>query len=105
MLTDAEIRERDGFKCARCASSADLHIHHRMPRSGGSDESAANRVTLCASCHRWCHAHPEQAGAQGWVVLRSADPALVPVQHAVWPAGPILLREDGSVEIWQPDTP
>jgi hypothetical protein len=98
-LTDEQIRERDGWRCARCAYTGNLHIHHRFARSGGKNETAANRVALCAQCHRWAHGHPEQARREGWIVRAESDPADVPVMHRMWPAGPILLLDDGSIQI------
>ena len=104
-LTDEQIRERDGWRCSRCGSGWELHVHHRFPRAGGTDESAANRVTLCVTCHRWAHGNPVQARAEGWIVRGEADPAGVPVEHFAWPAGPILLLGDGSIQIWVGDGP
>lgn len=106
MLTDAQVRERDGDRCARCGGNrGGLHIHHRWRRSAGSDERDCNRVTLCAYCHRWVHGNPEQAMEQGWLVSRYADPAGVPVVHWMWPAGPVLLAGDGGIRIWIDETP
>lgn len=102
-LSDAEIKERDQFRCARCGYGGNIDVHHRMPRSGGRDESAANRVGLCRQCHRWAHANPRAAQDEGWVVSRSTDPAQVPVGHFAWPAGPVLLLQDGGIQIWIPD--
>ena len=98
-LGDEEIRERDGWRCARCAYTGNLHVHHRFARSGGKNESAANRVVLCARCHRWAHSHPVQARDEGWIVRAEISPADVPVRHWMWPAGPILLLDDGSIQI------
>lgn len=102
MLTDEQIRERDGWRCSRCGRSGDLDVHHRFPRSGGTDESAANRVSLCRFCHSWAHRHPADATEEGWIVRADTDPAVRQVDHWMWPAGPILLNGDGSVTIWQP---
>ena len=98
-LSDEEIRERDGWRCARCAYSGNLHIHHRFARSGGKNETAANRVTLCARCHSWAHRNPVKAREEGWIVRAEKDPAEVHVRHWMWPAGPIFLLGDGSVKI------
>ena len=103
MLTDEEIRERDGWGCARCGNPRDLDVHHRFPRSGGKDESAANRVSLCRLCHRWAHGNPAEATREGWIVRAGTDPAVREVSHWAWPAGPIQLLEDGSIQIWQPE--
>lgn len=100
--SDAEIKERDGNRCARDGNVLYLHIHHRMLRSAGTDERACNRITLCAYCHKWVHAHPELALEQGWLTGRYQDPALIPVNHILWPAGPVLLTEERTgVKIWQ----
>ena len=102
IFTDADIKERDGNRCARDGNTNQLHIHHRMPRSGGRDERACNRVTLCASCHRWAHVNPSAARDEGWIVLRTSDPAEIPVSHILWPAGPVLLTDDrAGIEIYQ----
>jgi hypothetical protein len=93
-VPDAEIRQRDGNRCARDGSTRDLHVHHRMLRSAGSDERACNRVTLCAACHRWVHGHPAEALEQGWLTGRYQDPAEIPVAHTLWPAGPVLLTDE-----------
>lgn len=98
ILTDAQIHERDGGRCARCAGNrGGLHVHHRWLRSAGEDERACNRVTLCSGCHRWAHMHPQDAMGSGWIVSRYDDPLKISVQHWMWPAGPILLDADGGV--------
>jgi len=103
-VSDAEIKERDGNRCARCGNVLNLHVHHRMPRSGGRDERACNRVTLCAFCHRLVHARPFDSMEGGWVVSRTADPAGIPVQHILWPAGPVMLTDDhAGIKIWTED--
>ncbi len=45
------ILERDGWRCQRCGSLTDLHVHHLQFRSRGGTESEANLITLCARCH------------------------------------------------------
>src|SRR6478736_2742702 len=92
--SDAEIRQRDGDRCARDGSTRDLHIHHRWMRSAGSDERACNRVTLCASCHRWVHLHPADAMEQEWLVSRAADPAEARITQHLWPGVQILLTDE-----------
>ena len=103
-LTDPQIRERDGGKCARCGGTkGGLHIHHRWMRSAGKDERACNRVALCAFCHNFVHMNPAAAVDEGWLCGRYADPSEIEVQHWMWPAGPILLDPDGGVILVIPD--
>lgn len=98
--SDADIRERDQGRCARCGGSGPVDVHHRMPRSGGVNEAAPNKVSLCRWCHRWVHANPAEARRDGWVVSRSDDPAVIPVVHWGWPAGPVLLTDEhAGIEI------
>jgi len=98
ILTDEQIRERDGNRCARCGGvKGGLHIHHRWMRSAGENESACNRVTLCAYCHNFVHAHPSTSIDEGWLCGRYADPAEIPVQHAMWPSWPVLLEWAGGI--------
>lgn len=103
-VTGAQIRERDGDRCAKCGSTnGPLDVHHRLLRSAGTDERACNRVTLCRRCHDWLHKNRAYARDRGWIVHMSADPARIPVDHVLWPAGPVLLLDDGGIEIWQDD--
>lgn len=44
--------ERDGFKCTECGAEKKLlHAHHVTPWRESRDDSLANLVTLCTSCH------------------------------------------------------
>jgi hypothetical protein len=102
MLTGDELRQRDGGRCARCGSGQHTDIHHRFPRSGGRNENDSNKVALCRECHHWAHHHPLDAQAEGWVVTAEKDPATTPLTHWAWPAGPVLLLDDGygSIGFW-----
>lgn len=51
----AEIRNRDGNKCAKCGSTESLQVHHKVHRSEGGTDSPDNLVTLCAACHIAAH--------------------------------------------------
>jgi len=97
-LTDAQIKERDGNKCARCGGTGGgLHVHHRWMRSAGEDERACNRVTLCSYCHIYVHNKPAHAVDEGWLLSRYDDPAVVPVAHHMWPSWPVLLEDGGGI--------
>jgi hypothetical protein len=105
LLTDAQIRERDGDRCSKCGrTSGPLDVHHRWMRSAGSDDRACNRLTLCRGDHDWVHRNPQAARLGGWLLSRYADPARIPVSHTLWPAGPILLLDDGGIQIWQEES-
>jgi ATP-dependent DNA helicase RecQ len=63
----ANIREavlrRDNYKCVECGKpcrSAELDVHHLLPRSAGGPDEPSNLVTLCDGCHA-AH-HPKLAG-------------------------------------------
>lgn len=43
--------ERDGFRCARCASSFDLTIDHARPISMGGTNDDGNLQSLCRRCN------------------------------------------------------
>ena len=92
--SDAEIKERDQGRCARCGRGGNTDIHHRMPRSGGRNENASNKISLCRGCHHWAHRKPVDAVAEGFVVARTVDPAEVPLWHFAWPAGMVLLTDE-----------
>jgi hypothetical protein len=90
----AEVRARDGDRCARCGSPRNLHVHHRLLRSQGGPDVSENVITLCAMCHRWAHGHPYAAREEGLLLRSHEDPATIPVKHVLWPAGPVLLGPD-----------
>jgi len=100
-VTAAEIRERDGFRCCRCGEGGTLHVHHRIRRSQGGEDTASNQVTLCAKCHQYVHANPYGARREGLLLQRDRDPARIPVDHALFPAGPVLLGPDLEFIPWQ----
>jgi 5-methylcytosine-specific restriction endonuclease McrA len=51
----AQVLARDGWRCQRCGSLADLQVHHIEPRSRLGDDTDENLITLCASCHLLAH--------------------------------------------------
>lgn len=46
--------------------------HHRLRRSQGGTDDAANTLDLCRACHRWIHDHPADAYELG-LLARSTD--------------------------------
>lgn len=91
---DLDIVQRDGYRCARCGYAANLHVHHRQPRSAGLNEKPSNKITLCALCHKWVHEAPVEARQQGWVVSRYDDPAEMPVPWKGFAGDVAYLTDD-----------
>jgi hypothetical protein len=42
---------RDSYKCVKCSSLKNLHVHHVMHRSDGGKDVIENLTTLCDLCH------------------------------------------------------
>ena len=98
------VRERDDWRCARCAGWGPLSTQHRIARGMGGTKWAginapSNLLTLCGSgttmCHGWVEAHPTWAKAHGWSVHRYASPAETPAW--TW-RGWVLLLAGGELE-------
>jgi len=55
--TRQEVMIRDRHTCQGqgCSSKRYLEVHHKVPRSAGGGNEAANLVTLCSACHRLVH--------------------------------------------------
>lgn len=62
----------------RCEFPGCLHVgqefHHRLPRSAGGPDTAANGLWLCADHHRWVHAHPAESYLRGFLLRRGQNP-------------------------------
>ena len=59
--------------CARCGAKAE-EPHEPLTRArGGSILDRKNVVLLCHLCHRWVHAHPAQAKAEGFLQSRQTN--------------------------------
>jgi hypothetical protein len=68
-------------------------IHHRMRRREGL-HGYENLVGLCSDDHRWVHANPKQATAEGFIIPISVDEiAAVPIKTFV---GWLLFDADGN---------
>jgi hypothetical protein len=73
----AAVEERDGHACVRCRIPTIMgQWHHRRSRSVRDDHThcTCNGIYLCATCHRWVHANPFDARANGWIVSRYKNP-------------------------------
>jgi hypothetical protein len=99
----AEIRLRDGDRCARDGVTGNLHVHHRIRRSQCGSNNPQNLITLCFECHCWVHANPYAANKLGLLLRHGEDPALIPVRHFLWPAGKVWLSADLSFNLTAPE--
>ena len=54
-----KVYQRDGYQCQRCGVSgnAELHAHHKVPKSKGGSHRLSNLTTLCSDCHSQVHHH------------------------------------------------
>lgn len=90
---------RDGGACSiRVSGVCTLNAAewaHRQRRQRGNDVPS-NGLAACRECHAWCHAHPVEAKAKGWMVhSHHPCPAEVPVliRRKWW-----LLDDQGGME-------
>lgn len=84
--------KRDEGKCVPCGDplygrrGIEWSVSHRKLRSQGGDNRLSNLMLSCGNgisgCEGSIHAHPERAGAAGWMVRRDEDPAQVPLEHS-----------------------
>jgi hypothetical protein len=54
-LMAIQVLKRDGWRCQRCGTSKELHVHHLKSRGRVGDDSMHNLITLCAKCHDAVH--------------------------------------------------
>ena len=64
------IFERDGRRCVKCGSQANLerHPHHIIFRSQGGKGIKRNGATVCIYCHRSVHQGHETEKNRKWFV-------------------------------------
>ena len=43
-------------------------IHHKLRRSQGGGNDVDNLLAACNSCHQYCHDHPVESYAKGWLI-------------------------------------
>jgi 5-methylcytosine-specific restriction endonuclease McrA len=53
-----EVLKRDGYRCVRCGSTEELHVHHILERRKGGEHKLGNLITLCRRCHQKEHPFP-----------------------------------------------
>jgi 5-methylcytosine-specific restriction endonuclease McrA len=60
---------RDGWLCQWCLGAGGrLDLHHKLRRSQGGKDEAANLVSVHRVCHGQIHANPEIARHRGFLV-------------------------------------
>jgi 5-methylcytosine-specific restriction endonuclease McrA len=50
-----QVLRRDGWRCQSCGTMSNLEVHHKEFRSQSGDDSEANLITVCISCHYEFH--------------------------------------------------
>lgn len=56
-----KVLKRDGYECQNCGApggphgSAELHVHHIVPKSSGGSHKLSNLTTECRECHNAIH--------------------------------------------------
>jgi 5-methylcytosine-specific restriction endonuclease McrA len=90
------VRDRADGCCELCGERLGpvFECHHRKLRSRGGQDSAANLLALCSTCHRRCHEHVAWATEQGFIVASHDDPQFVPV--ALHLSSWVTLHHDGT---------
>lgn len=84
---DTDLRDgiiaRSAGLCDSCGygmrSTDAYEVHHRKLRTRGGEDSWENLLGVCAPCHRWIHANPENATLYGLMVSSWQDPAETPI--------------------------
>lgn len=57
----------EGFKVGTAGCEGDAtEVHHTLGR-GKHLNDVDSYLALCRHCHVWCHSHPSQARARGWL--------------------------------------
>lgn len=99
------VRERDDWRCARCAGWGPLSTQHRVARGMGGTRwpginEPANLLTLCGSgttmCHGWVEAHPAWAADHGWSIRQHRRDLAPHVPVWTW-RGWVQLSPDGTL--------
>lgn len=57
----------EGFKVGLAGCEGDaVEVHHVQGR-GIHLNDVSSWLPMCRQCHTWCHQHPSQARARGWL--------------------------------------
>ena len=69
--TAIEVRDRSRGRCEAgvspdCTGRGE-HLHHKLMRSQGGADIAANVIDLCLPCHTHVHANPKQSYELGYL--------------------------------------
>jgi 5-methylcytosine-specific restriction endonuclease McrA len=51
----SQLLDRDGWRCQSCGTRSNLEVHHKEFRSQSGDDSEANLIALCYTCHASVH--------------------------------------------------
>lgn len=89
------VKRRAMGRCLRCGGPG-AEWHHRRSRSvrDSHRHCPCNGVWLCGTCHRWVHAHPFEAKADGLIVSKQVgEPGSVVVTAHF---GDLFLECDGK---------
>lgn len=104
----ATVKTRSGGRCefSYPCPTPPAQTHHRRPRrmGGSSDPTTnlpSNLLRLCLPHHEWVESNRAEALRLGLLVHANADPAQVPVLHAVH--GWVLLTPAGQVTAHSPN--
>lgn len=54
-LVRGMVLDRDGHRCRLCSKTAELEVHHILPKSKGGADNPVNLITLCSICHKLVH--------------------------------------------------
>lgn len=65
------VKRRAMGRCLRCGGPGS-EWHHRRSRSvrDSHRHCPCNGAWLCSTCHKWVHAHPFEAKAEGFIVSK-----------------------------------
>jgi 5-methylcytosine-specific restriction endonuclease McrA len=52
-----QVLVRDGYRCANCGGTGEMHVHHIVPLANGGSNQLTNLKALCKDCHQRIHPH------------------------------------------------